>query len=145
MPSLWDLAPGAPVYLGGSLNFSSSSALSLAALAFALVTSPLCSRVGRRLMQATVPISACCRTDDTGGSPQRCASCFPQTWHFCGVLGTPEKWHSLDKHVTKARKVLFFFPPPLQASCRMYVRVTWASHEIRRMALTIITNHHEDF
>ena len=89
MPCLWDLAPGASVYLAGSLNFSSSSALSLAALAFVLDNSPLCScrwaaRVGWRPTQATVPISACYSINYAGGSLLHCTSCFPQTWYFVG-------------------------------------------------------------
>lgn len=89
IPCLWDLAPSASVYLAGSLNFSSSSTPSLAALAFVLASSSSCScrwaaGVGERLhpwVPATVKITQ-------GVFPLQ--ALFSPDLAFCKVLGTSE-------------------------------------------------------
>lgn len=69
-------------------------------------------------MQGTVPISACCSTNYTGGSPLL----FSLDLVFCGVLSTSEEWCSLGKCVTKVRKILKVFscfPPGNSVTCML--------------------------
>lgn len=70
IPHLGDLAPGAAVYLAGSLNFGSSSAPRPPALAFVLVS---CPHLSRR-----------CRMETHTGSCAQCTTCLPQAWCLAG-------------------------------------------------------------